>query len=488
MHPVNPVTGVALSPCFSADHGNPVVRSIRVTRTTIDVTEHAQTVQVIVDVMDTGGPGAASGVASVMLYETFTPMRRAADGTWRATLRTPRGASPGSTYLYVVATDRVGNNSPGPGPHGYTPEPHAVMRVVSASSDSHDPGLRRVRLSRTTVDALSHQRTVVVSVLARDSESGVLSVTARLEKVDHRGRTPDVRLRRVSGDAHRGRWAAAVVVPVWAPGGRWRPAFSAYDRFGHLGFVLGASDSGGDPLPQLHVRSAPDADPPVLKALSLAPATVDVGTEPGTVVVDVLARDTQSGVGAVELEVHGTDVTQQPARLIAGTRREGTWRTTLWLSTCALAGDWDVRVARITDRRGHRYNGYSHPATSGRTLTVVNGDRAVPTIAGQTVGTDSVTVVFTEDVVGVSPASAQMTYAQGGFYGFPGTPLAGSWQCADALGATSSCLTGPVRTAVFTPDAPLPSLGAFATVLNPEHVLDVTDLAGNPAGGARRIG
>lgn len=488
-YPVNPLTGIALSPCFSADHGIPVVRSIRLTRSTIDVTERAKTVQVIVDVVDTGSPGAASGVASVTLYEGFEPMRLAADGTWRTTLTVPQGSSPGSNYLYAVATDRVGNSSPGPGPHGYTPEPHAVLRMVSAAApDGHDPGLRRVHLSRTTVDALSDRRRVVVSVLARDSESGVLAVTARLEQVDHRGRTPDVTLRRVSGDTHRGRWAGAVVVPLWGHGGRWRPALFAYDRFGRSAFIIGVSDSGGAPLPRLRVRSAPDVEAPVPKAVSVAPTTVDVRERSRSVVVDVRAFDSQSGVAAVELEVDGTQVTQLPARLVAGTRHDGTWRATLKLSTCALAGDWVVRVVGITDRRGRRYNGYSHPETSGRTLSVVNVDRAVPTIASQTVDTGSVKVEFTEDVVGVSPASALLTYAQGGFFGFPGTPLVGSWQCSDAQGAARSCLTGPVRTAVFVPETPLPSTGAFLPVLNPEHVLDVTDPAGNPAGDARRIG
>jgi hypothetical protein len=487
-HQVNPATGVALSPCFSDDHGLPVVRSIRLSRSTVDVTERAQRVEVIVDVVDTGGPGTASGVSSVTLYEGLEPMRRATDGTWRTTLRAPQGSSPGSTYLYAVATDRVGNSSPGPGPHGYTPEPHAVLQVVSAAApDEHAPGLRRVRLSRTTVDALSDRRTVDVSVAARDRESGVFSVSGWLVRDGDDGRTHEVRLRLVSGDSHRGRWAGRVVVPLWAHGGRWRPAFFARDRFGHGRALLGVSDDAGALVPRLRVRSGPDSAPPVLRSVSVAPTRVDVRAGSHTVVVDVRARDHQSGVAAVELEVDGTQVTDLPARLVDGTRRDGTWRVALKVSTCAVAGDWIVRVVGITDRRGRRYDGYSHPYTSGRTLTVVNTDRVVPDIASQTVGSGSVEVEFTEDVVGVGPASAQLTYSQYGFFDFPGTPLAGGWQCRDAQGAASSCLTGPVRTAVFVPEAPLPSTGAFLAVLNPEHILDVTDLAGNPAGTARRL-
>ncbi len=486
-HPVNPLTGVALSPCFSADHGIPVVRSIRLSRSTVDVTERAQTVEVIVDVVDTGGPGDASGVTSVTLYEGLEPMHRTADGTWRTSLRARQGSSPSNLYLYAVATDRAGNSSPGPGPYGYTPEPQAVLQVVSAAApDDHDPRLRRVRLSRTTVDALSARRTVEVSVLARDHESGVFAVSMWLVHDD--GRTPEVRLRRVSGDKHRGRWAGRVRVPFWASAGRWRPAFSAQDRFGRLRLLTAASDDAGLPLPKLRVRSGADSVPPTLRSVSLAPSTVDVRAGSRTVVIDVRARDDQSGVAAVELDVDAPSGTiTLPTRLTAGTRRNGLWRASLAVSSCAAAADLVVRVAGITDRRGLRYNGYNHPTASGRTLTVVNADRVVPAIASQAADTGSVHVVFTEDVVGISATSAPV-YASRPLFDH-GNPVAGSWQCADLNGATADCLRGPVRTAVFVADQPFPaSYSGPVAVVNPEHVLDVTDLAGNPAGDARRIG
>jgi hypothetical protein len=214
---------------------------------------------------------------------------------------------------------------------------------------------------------------------------------------------------------------------------------------------------------------------------------VDVRTGARTVVIDTRAADEQSGVASVEVEVDGAHVTHLPARLVAGTRRHGTWRTTLRLSACAVAGSWIVRVVGITDRRGRRYDGYQHPTTSGRNLGVVNGDRAVPTMASQTVDDHGVRVAFTEDVVGISGTSAGIYYNPYGFDSL-GSRLTGGWQCADVSGAAVDCLRGPTRTATFVSDQPLPPGGSYVTVINPEHVLDVTDLAGNPYGDARRIG
>ena len=111
----------------------------------------------------------------------------------------------------------------------------------------------------------------------------------------------------------------------------------------------------------------------------------------------------------------------------------------------------------------------------------------VQAIASQAADTGSVHVVFTEDVVGISATSAPV-YASRPLFDH-GNPVAGSWQCADLNGATADCLRGPVRTAVFVADQPFPaSYSGPVAVVNPEHVLDVTDLAGNPAGDARRIG
>ena len=56
----------------------------------------------------------------------------------------------------------------------------------------------------------------------------------------------------------------------------------------------------------------------------------------------------------------------------------------------------------------------------------------------------------------------------------------GAWLCWNQAGTEASCLGGAVRTARFTPAAPLDSDGFYDVVLNPAGYLGLTDLAGNP--------
>ena len=56
----------------------------------------------------------------------------------------------------------------------------------------------------------------------------------------------------------------------------------------------------------------------------------------------------------------------------------------------------------------------------------------------------------------------------------------GTWACLDGSKASTDCLTGEVRTALFNPDVDLVSGGLYVLYLDPEGVLALTDLAGNP--------
>lgn len=58
--------------------------------------------------------------------------------------------------------------------------------------------------------------------------------------------------------------------------------------------------------------------------------------------------------------------------------------------------------------------------------------------------------------------------------------MAGTWACKTVGGVTTSCATGQVRTASFTPTSSFTASTNHYIELNPEHQLGVTDLAGNP--------
>jgi hypothetical protein len=112
-------------------------------------------------------------------------------------------------------------------------------------------------------------------------------------------------------------------------------------------------------------------------------------------------------------------------------------------------------------------------------IEVLAGDHVVGGASAEKLSTGVVVVTFSEDVVGISTDSVDL-YRGARFTRVvhsDRTPVPGSWTCLDAAAATVDCLTGPVRTATFTPSTD----ARFNTVeLNPEHELAVRDLAGNP--------
>ena len=153
----------------------------------------------------------------------------------------------------------------------------------------------------------------------------------------------------------------------------------------------------------------------------------------------------------------------------SGSRRDGVWSAAVTISTCAIGGSWRTEL-EVTDRslRSRQYR------AGLPTLEVVANDNLAPTVVRTSTASGTPVLDFDEDVTGITPTSAPVIAADGG------APVAGAWTCTDVTGATTSCATGTVRRAAFTPAAPATS--QLFVLLNPEHSLGVTDLAGNPVG------
>jgi hypothetical protein len=185
-HPINPATGVALSPCVSSDNGDPDVVAVTLSKARIDVSKSSRRVLLTVRVSDTGGPGPASGIALVVgeLVDPRTGhhlqnMTGDADGLWRTTFRVPRHARPGMWRVELTVRDHAGR-SPYFSPAALSQQGlGAAIRVLSPG-DRRSPRLSAVTLSRTTVDATTGRRSIRIGVRARDAGSGVQAVTARL--------------------------------------------------------------------------------------------------------------------------------------------------------------------------------------------------------------------------------------------------------------------------------------------------------------------
>ena len=478
------VVAVPLSPCFSSDRGSPVLQRLTVSRSKVDVRKRAQSVVIDAVLPDTGGPGPAVGVFRASIVATHpkavaaldVPMRHLDGDLWRARLRVPRGAQPGRWTLSVSSSDSAGN------PPVYSTAPLTRHLQVVSSGDRHPPVLTRFAMSPSSIDARSARRRVHVAVDARDPGSGVKTVTLSVSRGSPFGLNGDAALHRVSGTAGVGRWRGHFDVPLWAPGGRWATGVTLTDRTGHTvsyGAARASHVRSSPRLPPLRVRSGVDQVAPAVASVTASRSAIDIRSAPAAVTIEVRLLDVTSGVASASAWIQAGFLSEYevPLQLVEGTTADGLWRGTWTATTCRVAAG--PRALRVVahDRAGNMLmSPVGEPS-----IAVVNDDHIPPIVSGSEVTATKVSVFFTEDVVGVSTRS--MLLFDYDTHQRPKPPFAGHWACQDAVAAEVDCTTGPVRVAAFVADAPMATFFHGLSV-NPEHVLDVTDLAGNPYLGA----
>jgi hypothetical protein len=300
----------------------------------------------------------------------------------------------------------------------------------------------------------------------------------------------EAKLERSAGTGRNGLWTGSLLVRRWQGTGTHVLHALLYDRVGNerayrpekldqLGFPSG-----------VRIRSVSDVTPPHGRVRSVTPASVTMtGGADGRLIVVARVRDSGSGVAGVGVTLQGPDTPNgsglylPEVRLvrISGTPRDGRWRAALTLDRCTVFnGRWSVSVNAVNRAGQGAALGDAEPVqVAGDDVTrpeaSVRDSYTVPP-AGP------VLVEFTEDVIGIDSSSAVVhagTFNRASYHYAP-TIEPGAWSCADQDGATVDCVVGPVRTATFHPASPLVAGVDQTVVLNPEHVLSVTDLAGNP--------
>jgi hypothetical protein len=474
----------ALNRCVSSDHGLPEVTALSFTPSSADVRERAAQVEVSVRATDTGGPGPASGVqaVSVQLYAPAggpllgtdtVGLLLDSDGTWRGSLTIPRGVEPGQWRPTVLVRDNVG------GVRLLDPEALAEaglstgIDVVSAP-DRDTPVLTGLHLSGSRVDTTNRPRRVAVTAHLSDATTTVVRafVLAQGARI-----TREARLHPVAGTTDD--WAGTLVIPRWA-GRRTTLQLSAFsvDEAGNRTWsTSGALRAAGQPW-RIRVRSRADHAGPTATVLRLRPAAVDVRSGPRRVRLVVRVRDDRSGVAAVAptLQLRDGPALDIPVRRVTGTRRDGVWRGSVVVPSCAVSGAWSLWL-RTRDRSGLVSSHVTHDAVRVRA-----GDHVAPRAERVADDGGQPAFRFTEDVVGISTRAAYLVTS-----GLAHTRLEGTWNCRNRHGAAVDCAAGPVRLATYRVTEGAPT-GPVDLVLNPEHVLDVLDLAGNPAYGTMASG
>jgi hypothetical protein len=485
---------VPASQCFpTTDNGDPVLKTFGFSPVAIDSRQGSKDVTFTATAEDTGGPGAPSGVAGATVYVSFddsgnwnlrAPMKPDGNGGLVGTLTILKQYRTATRYVSLSVDDVAGNRTT------YSTADLEQMGLPTTfttvtTPDTGKPAVRTVRLSTRTIDTRAHRATLGIKVRATD-DSAVKAIRVGLWGSPIRSSTAHLRL--VAGTAADGTWQGRISVPRWQGNSTAKLAIEVTDLVdGYRIYGPKKLAAIGQPG-TVRVLSRTDTEEPRLRLQAVTPTSVDLRSGEQSVTVAVRATDRLSGVRRASVTLRGPDDGNggQPnldVRLVrvSGTAHDGIWKGTVALRPCAaLAGSWDV-VAFAWDAATGNY------LDSPKALTVINADVLRP--RAELVG-DSylvrrggpLTVTFNEDVVGVDADNTLVHVGdnQRGQAGDNPAAIAGTWACKDASGSAVDCVAGPVRQAAFTPTSPMIPGTNHTLVLNPEHHLGLTDLAGNP--------
>jgi hypothetical protein len=492
--PAGTAAAAPLIDCVSSDNGDPVMTDVTFSSSVVDVTEGPKTVTVIAATQDTGGPGPASGVRYVWVSLEHgngnlegVKLQRNASGDWVGTVTIWRWTKPGPWRVsQALLRDRAGHETLYGNNEDVVPFDN-TFTVVSTRDDVR-PDLTAFTLAPNTVDTTHGERGMRFTARATDDLSGVRQVVVGLVSPTLR-RSSFARLLKVPGTADS--FAGRAVMPSWIATSKWKVWFVyVIDRAGNYRLYYAPRLKELGFKTDFSVVSHRDTTEPTLVRFNRSPSILDVRTADATVTVTVHAKDTQSGVKSVEVSFSGAHGMFRSVTLqrVSGTRQDGVWQGTLKFRQCpAHAGVRYVSV-QVADERGHavyypagELNKRGWPSTL-RVLT--RPDAAPPTahlaesrgvpLAGP------VTVMFGEPVNGLSDTSVTVQRDNPDTGADPGPLLDGNWLCRTGSGTATSCTTGRVRKATFRPAAPFHPNQYYLVTLNPEHSLEVTDLAGNP--------
>jgi hypothetical protein len=485
---------VPASQCFpNTDNGDPVLKTFGFSPVAIDSRLGSKDVTFTATAEDTGGPGAPSGVAGGTVYVSFddagnwnlsAPLKPDGNGGLAGTLTILKQYSTATRYVSLAVNDVAGNSTM------YTTADLEQMGLPTTfttvtSPDVGAPAVRTVRLSTRTIDTRQHRQSFGIKVRATD-DSAVKAIRVWLWGSPIRSTTAHLRL--VAGTAADGTWQGRITVPRYQGNSTAKFAIEVTDLLEKYRMYgprrLAAIGQPGT----VRVLSLSDTEAPHLQLWSVTPTSVDLRTGARSVTVAVRVTDRLSGARGASVTLRGPEDGNgsQPSldvRLarVSGTAHDGIWKGTVALRPCdAFGGGWGV-VAFAWDAATGNY------VDNPKALTVVNADVLRPRAAlvgdyYQVRRGGPLSVTFDEDVVGLNADNTLVHVGdnQRGQAGDNPAAIAGTWACKDASGSVVDCAAGPVRQAAFTPTSPMIAGTNHTLVLNPEHHLGLTDLAGNP--------
>jgi hypothetical protein len=354
------------------DEQVPAVGQLRLSTSSVDVTNVSKLIGIKVHLTDDTGVGSVQFLAyddaghALSIGTPDLVQGTVRDGWWKALVRVPRWSDPATLDVSAVARDRVGRE--------VWRTYRGVFRIINREPDTDMP---KVRLHNPTDQAVFDVRNgaqrVTIQARITDAVSGVAhGGSFCLWRPFEGGYTnlPCGLVDLVEGTRHDGIWRSHVTIPKGAIGGDWNVSVwvtdnahtahethwmgpDVYRQLTDGGLNAGLEDHlfpAG--MGRISVIGAKDSAAPQISSAAVTPTQVD--TLPGDATVHVKVRATDArGEGVTEVSAalgRGTwsegDISLLAAdlELTSGTRVDGTWEGDITLPQGVPPGTYYLSV------------------------------------------------------------------------------------------------------------------------------------------------
>jgi hypothetical protein len=494
---------VPINDCWTNVLGVPTLTSFSLTRSVNTASGNKQ-VRFTVHADDKGAGAPGIGRVDLQLTPPDSPyparsleLTHRSGDTWTGSATfTPWEAHVGKWHVvFLELVGKTVKNSLGfPADRAYNEARLAkigptTFTVAAPHPDSTKPTLHAFFHTPDNVNTKSSRKTVTFQARASDTGSGVATVVVDFADEGQQRFWPfpdpqfPLHLKRVAG-THKFR--GQLTVPKWIIGS---DQFTFYatvtDRAGNQhAYGFGGSSSVQDFDGTLGVVAHRyNKSPTATFSTSLvSPTHADVRTDSHRVTVTThvtLAAPTPK-IDTITVnegwpDQGPTTVSTGTLHRVSGTARNGVWRGTIVIHHCtARRSDDHLVLAAFSN---HQLTG-----TKDVPIHIRVSDHFPPRFKVHPSGgapTDPISVEFNEDVAGLTDKT-MVVQQQDGSQPNAHARQPGTWACATTAGTSVSCYRGPVRSATFTPEDPIPA-GEYEIISDPGNQHGLTDEAGNPS-------
>ncbi len=472
------VADTRLSPCYSDDNGDPTLTSLNVSPATVDVTAAPVRLKVSATATDSGGPGPATGVRSIVLklsqsrWEGSHRIRlESSDGVWSGSFRFIGGHRKGEFKVRVGVVDGAKNATWYAGEELEALGVPAVITGV-AEPDRRPPRLHSIEFKHRHMETRQGPRWQTLTLRMTDERTGIARVNVDLDGLgffDQRQTREDPQLFR-----------RRLRIPVWL--GNYGEVdidgIVAWDRVGNVRGWNELDKTSWARESRFFVKSRLDLEAPTALRLVRSRGTLDVRRRARPLTISAPVQDLQAGVAKVEVDIYRVRrwARQIVLRRVDGTARNGWWRRELTIDGCRWdPGRYRFQVVAEDEAGNIGYRASNHVVVRSRERQRPHFQIFDRSLAPG----EPLHLLFDEAVGGIDFENAVVSRRA------DGSPVPGVWKCRDEYTDDVGCRRWRVRSATFVPTDPLTPGRAYLVELNPEHWLGVTDRRGNPFDRAR---